>query len=154
MDPTNTPVVPVEMEQARQELERWRSTRPHRSPIPESLWAVAVELARQHGIHPTARALRLDYTRLKARVKPARRTSVVRSKPTRRRPSPPAFVELIAPRPGNSAECRVELEGPRGRMRIDFKGISRAELVALSRALWEGAAPIDRGETPRGQGEA
>jgi hypothetical protein len=32
----------------------------------------------------------------------------------------------------------VELEGLRGRTRIEFKGIATAELVALSRALWAG----------------
>src|SRR5207247_6741011 len=96
-----TPVVPVKMEQARQQLDRWRSTRTHRSPIPEPLWAVAVQLARQHGIFATARALRLDYTRLKARVESAHRTSVVSSKRSQRafrRAAPPAFVELMAPR--------------------------------------------------------
>jgi hypothetical protein len=30
-------------------------------------------------------------------------------------------------------------------MRIELKGIATADLVALSRALWEGEAPIDRG---------
>ena len=55
-------------------------------------------------------------------------------------------MEMIAPRPGSSPECRVELEGPRGRMRIEFKGIATAELVALSRALWDGEVLIDRGE--------
>jgi len=54
--------------------------------------------------------------------------------------APPTFVELMAPRPGSSSECRVELEGPRGRMRIEFKGLATAELVALSRALWDGGA--------------
>jgi hypothetical protein len=44
----------------------------------------------------------------------------------------------MAPRSVSSQECRVELEGPRGRMRIDFKGVSTAELVVLSRALWDG----------------
>jgi len=64
-----------------------------------------------------------------------RRTVVPRR--TRSRPRPPAFVELLAPRPGSSPECRVELEGPRCRMRIEFKGIATAELVALSRTLWD-----------------
>lgn len=72
------------------------------------------------------------------------RGTVVRR--TRARPRPPAFVELLAPRPGSSPECRVELEGPRGRMRIEFKGIATAELVALSRTLWDGSAPTDQGE--------
>jgi hypothetical protein len=56
----DTPVTPVKMEQARQRLERWRTTRAHRSSIPEPLWTRAVELARQHGIYATARTLRLD----------------------------------------------------------------------------------------------
>jgi hypothetical protein len=137
MTPKNTPTDLVKMEHARQQLEHWRRTR-HRSPIPETLWAAAVELAQQHGIYPTARTLRLDYARLKARVKPARCKLVIKSAP--RRPAPPAFVELMAPRPGSCPECRVELEGPRGRMRIEFKGIATAELVALSRALWDGEA--------------
>ena len=61
--------------------------------------------------------------------------------PRRARPTaPPAFVELIAPRPGSFPAGVVELEGPRGRMRIELKGIATAELVALSRALWDGEA--------------
>ena len=51
--------------------------------------------------------------------------------------APPRFVELMAPRLCGSPECRVELEGPRGRMRIEFKGIATAELVALGRMLWD-----------------
>jgi hypothetical protein len=144
----NTSVVPVQMEEVRQQLDRWRSTRTHRSAIPEPLWALAVQLARQHGIFATARALRLDYTRLKTRVDSApfkSRTSGVRSQRALRRAAPPSFVELVAPRPGSAPECRVELEGPRGRMRIEFKGMAMAELVALSQALWDGSAPVDRG---------
>jgi hypothetical protein len=136
----NTPVVPVKMEQARQQLERWRSTRPHRSAIPEPLWATAVELARQHGLYATARTLRLDYTRLKTRLGSTRHASGVSSKRAFRRAESPAFVELIGPRPGCSPEGVVELEGPRGRMRIELKGITTADLIALSRALWEGEA--------------
>ena len=140
MDSTRTTDIPPELEQVRQELEQWRSTQAHRSPIPEPLWGAAAKLARQHGVQLTARTLRLDYARLKARVKPkARRKSAVRSSPALRR-AVPAFVELLAPRPGSSQECRVELEGPRGRMRVEFKGVAAAELVALSRALWDGEA--------------
>jgi hypothetical protein len=141
MDSTKTPDIPPELEQVRQELEQWRSTQAHRSPIPEPLWGAAAKLARQHGVQLTARTLRLDYARLKARVKPkARRKSAVRSSSALRQGAAPAFVELWAPRPGSSQECRVELEGPRGRMRVEFKGVATAELVALSRALWDGEA--------------
>jgi len=57
-----------------------------------------------------------------------------------RRIAPPAFVELMAPPPGSFPGAVVELEGPRGRMGIELKGVATAELVALSRALWEGGA--------------
>jgi hypothetical protein len=146
MEPTKTPIIPPEVEHVRQELDQWRSTQAHRSPIPEPLWEAAAKLARQHGVQLTARTLRLDYARLKARVKPrARRRSAVRSASTPRRAAP-AFVELLAPRLARSQPCRVELEGPRGRMRIEFKGIATAELVALSRTLWDGEVRTDQGE--------
>jgi len=40
-------------------------------PIPESLWAAAAELARKHGINPTAKALHLEYGKLKQRAEAA-----------------------------------------------------------------------------------
>ena len=57
-----------------------------------------------------------------------------------RRTAPPTFVELMAPPPGSFPGAVVELEGPRGRMKIELKGVGTAELVALSRALWSGEA--------------
>ena len=46
----------------------------------------------------------------------------------------------MAPSPGSFPGAVVELEGPRGRMRIEIKGVATAELVGLSRALWTGEA--------------
>jgi hypothetical protein len=160
------PDIPQDMRRVYQRFERWRSAHTGRLPIPERLWA-AVELAQQHGVFATAKALHLEYGKLKrladapvsalkGRVVKAptalRQTQVITRHRTtvprgaRVRPRLPAFVELLAPRPGSSGECRVELEGPRGRMRIEFKGIATAELVALSRALWDGSASTDQGE--------
>jgi hypothetical protein len=122
-------------------FERWRSAHTGRLPIPARLWAAGTELAREHGVFPTSKALRLEYGKLKQRVEeavPEAKARAVVSRRTRSRPRPPTFVELLAPRPGGSPECRVELEGPRGRMRVEFKGVALAELVALSRALWDG----------------
>jgi hypothetical protein len=114
-------------------------------PIPDSLWAAAGELARAHGINPTAKALHLEYGKLKQRAEvaaPAVKRRVVKATadaPRRtRRTAPPTFVELMAPPAGNFPGAVVELEGRRGRMRIELKGVAREELVALSRALWNG----------------
>jgi hypothetical protein len=135
--------IPHNMRRLYRRFERWRSAHTGRLPIPERLWTAATELAREHGVFPTAKALRLEYGKLKQRVEavvPAAKARAAVPRRTRSRPRPPTFVELLAPRPGSSPECRVELEGPRGRMRVEFKGLATAELVALSRALWDGEA--------------
>jgi hypothetical protein len=114
-------------------------------PIPDSLWAAAGELARAHGINPTAKALHLEYGKLKQRAEgaaPAVKRRVAKAPagaPRRtRRTAPPTFLELMAPSAGDFPGAVVELEGPRGRMRIELKGVAREELLALSRALWNG----------------
>jgi hypothetical protein len=43
-------------ERVQQRFELWRKTRKRCSPIPETLWASAVELAREHGLHRTTGA--------------------------------------------------------------------------------------------------
>ncbi len=49
----------------------------------------------------------------------------------------PAFVELIAPQTIGRRECVIELEGRRGKLRIELKGMAAAELADISRSLWE-----------------
>ena len=67
MNRESTPI-PKPVAQLQRQLEQFRSSQPERTKLPESLWQAAVELARQHGVHPVARPLRLDYTRLKKRL--------------------------------------------------------------------------------------
>ncbi len=127
-------------------FERWRNAHTGRLPIPERLWTAAAELAREHGVFPTAKALHLEYGKLKERAEaPGQEKKVVRkvrSAIPRQAESTaaPTFMELITPRSGSAASAVVELEGPRGRMKIELKGVATAELVALSRALWDGEA--------------
>ncbi len=139
-------------------FQQWRNSHTGRLPIPEPLWAAAAELARRHGVFRISKCLNLEYGKLKelagttgpATKKPAGKTPAVRPRTGQAGrhsrtaamsgPQPPAFVELIAPNRGTSLECRVELEGRRGKMRIEFKSIATAELVALGRALWDGEA--------------
>ena len=58
-------------------------------------------------------------------------------------PAPAKFVELVAlqgaPSGPSLSECVIELEGPRGKMRIQWKGVTAPDLAGLSRALWESA---------------
>src|ERR1017187_5887707 len=125
------PVNPPDMRKVYLHLKRWRSSHARRVPIPDSLWVAAGELARAHGINPTAKALHLEYGKLKQRAEvamPAVKKRVAKAPadvPRRaRRTAPPTFVELMAAPAGNFPGAVVELEGPRGRMRIELKGRS------------------------------
>ena len=138
------PDIPPDMRKIYLRLRRWRSSHARRVPLPDSLWAAAGELAREHGINRTAKALHLEYGKLKERaevlgpekkvVRKARSAVLRHARPA----ASPTFMELITPRPGSAASAVVELEGRRGRMKIELKGVATAELVALSRALWDG----------------
>jgi hypothetical protein len=127
-------------------LRRWRSSHARRVPIPERLWRAAAELAREHGVFPTAKALHLEYGKLKDRAEAlGQEKKVVRkmrsASPRQARPAAaPTFMELVTPRASSAVNAVVELEGPRGRMKIELKSVAPAELVALSRALWDGEA--------------
>jgi len=138
--------IPRDMRKVYRRLRRWRSSHARRVPLPDSLWAAAGELAREHGINRTAKALHLEYGKLKERAEaPGQEKKVVRkvrSAIPRHAESTaaPTFMELITPRSGSAASAVVELEGPRGRMKIELKGVATAELVALSRALWDDRA--------------
>ncbi len=132
------------MRKVHRRFEQWRSAHTGRLPIPGPLWVAAVELAREHGVFQTAKALRLEYGKLKRLVESAgpvtkgRVAKAPAAGPRRARSNaPPAFVELMAPQAVGLSECLIELEGRRGKMRIQWKGTTAPDLGGLSRALWE-----------------
>jgi len=119
------------LQAARRRFEHWRRTRKVGSRIPRPLWAHAVKLAQSYGIHPTAKALGLDYSALKKHVESASPSPVAASA------KPVTFVELAAPSGLGMPECILELEDVEGsKMRLHFKGIDVPDLAALSRSLW------------------
>src|SRR6516164_5742828 len=67
-----SPDIPHSMQKVYQRFERWRGAHTARLPIPERLWAAAVELAREHGVSRTAQALRLEYGKLRRLMQSAR----------------------------------------------------------------------------------
>ena len=115
-----------ELDRVRRRLDEWRHTRAHpRSPIPKTVWARAVRLARRHGLAPTARVLRVDYTSLKRHVEATQAAA---------RPQP-AFVEL-PPAPAREAGAYgIALTGPRATVHIRLTGVALAEVATLSRML-------------------
>jgi hypothetical protein len=86
-------------------------------------------VARKEGINRTSRELHLAWDDLKRRM-PA--TGAV--------PQQTAFVELVTPQVQSVPECTLEVEGRRGKLRIQLKGASASDLASLSRVLWEVAS--------------
>jgi hypothetical protein len=119
-----TVTVPAKIEAAQLQFKNWRRVRERGQRIPENLWGTAVELAKRHGVGPTARALHLDYNQLKRRVGKGEG-----------RENSGAFVELISPG-AMLCRCSVEMEDGRGaRMRIELQG-GAPDVTALSRTFW------------------
>ena len=88
---TTPRIEPPQLHPLVQRLKAWRATRPPGQRIPEDLWKAAADLARVHGLNPTAAALKLSYYDLQRRVSGAR-------VPRRRRRVPPvSFVQLAPP---------------------------------------------------------
>ena len=129
------PGIPDGMRVVHGRFARWRKSHTGRLPIPESLWRAAVEVAGEHGVFRTAKALRLEYGKLKRLTT----ESHAGGQRTVRLSAPPGFVELLTPGTGGGTECLIELEGPRGKMRIQWKGGTTPDLAGLSRVLWESA---------------
>ena len=99
MNRKSAPPIPEAIVQLQRQLDQFRSTQPQRTKLPEPLWQAAVELAREHGVHPVAHPLRLDYMGLKRRLGGV---------PTlRRKGSKTTFVELTAPQVVPLAEYRA-----------------------------------------------
>jgi hypothetical protein len=124
-------IIPSELKELSRQIEQWRRTRPYRMPMPETLWTLAANMAKQHGLARVARFTRLDYYSLKERIESLERsssgTSVVK----------PTFIELQPLPVDPVSECTIELEHPRGRrMRIHIKGAPMPDVTTLSRTLW------------------
>jgi hypothetical protein len=124
--------VPDGMQRVYRRFERWRSSHRGRLPIPVGLWASAAAVAREHGVFQTAKVLRLEYAKLKRMVESTPRGAGTAA-------TPATFLELMPSQAVALSECLIELEGPRGKIRIQWKGTTVPDLAALSRPLWESA---------------
>ena len=120
----------VSLEEAKVRFEEWRNNRRGKARIPAELWSAAVEVARKEGINRTARELHVAWDDLKRRM-PA--TGAV--------PQQPAFVELVTPQVQSVPECTLEVEGRRGKLRIQLKGASASDLASLEPGVVGGRRP-------------
>jgi hypothetical protein len=152
--------IPAQLARGRRCLERWRRTHKPHTKLPESLWSLSAELAREYGLNRTARTLRLDYNGLKKRLNipvsngsssalshrvyprrfssnPMAHGSSAALSACRPAGRAPIFLELPSAGMPSAVECLLECEDGRGaRIRIHLKGGELPDLAALSRGLW------------------
>ncbi len=120
--------VSPKLQRLAERLEAWRKRprRPRR--LPEAIWNAAVDLAREHGVHPVARSLRLDYYSLKRRLS---------ASPA---PDPSEFVEVRLDKPDAPPGWTIELQdGSERRMTMAAPAGSEMDPVALASAFWREA---------------
>ena len=120
--------LPPDLVRGQRRFQAWREQRKPGGRIPPPLWAMAVRLAKAHGVSRTAAALGLDYYSLK------RRAEAVDAAPTQS--SGPEFLELVPPALV-ARQCRLELDNGSGAtMRVELVGYDAADIEALSRGFW------------------
>ena len=124
-------VLPAKLEKGQQHFEQWRSQHQTRRRLPDHLWVLATELARQYGISRTARILRLDYQRLKR----------ISQRPVFKNCTPETsaiqFLDLISEKPSQPVQCNIECEQfHKGKIRIELKGPNWPDLTCLCSQLW------------------
>lgn len=128
------------IEPLRQQVEAWRKSRPPGQRMPEALWEAATALAKEFGVSPVQRVLRVDYRGLEFRA-----TGVDKRKSEPAVPRPPVlqrspFVELPALAAPRRVEHTIELEDGAGRkMTVKVCGGSLTELLPLAQAFWRPA---------------
>ena len=120
--------LPPDLVRGQRRFQAWREQRKPGDSIPQSLWAIAIRLAKAHGVSRTAAVLRIDYYRLKNRA-----AAAPASEPRSRGP---AFVELTPPTIV-AKQCQFEFDNGSGAtMRVQLVGYDAADIEALSRGFW------------------
>jgi hypothetical protein len=117
-----------DLNQLQRQLFAWRRQQSGRPRLPEALWGAATDLARSQGLSLVARALRLDYYKLRQRL--AGTSSL--------RPALPTFVEVkgeAMSEVGPSEACVELADGTGVRMTLRVRS-DLATLVALVQSFW------------------
>lgn len=116
----------------------WRQSRHRGARIPDNLWAMAVSLAKGHGISKTSQVLRVGYYALKKR----RDKSLTVSKPLKSGVGKrPQFVEISGSSFSSASTCSIVLEKEMGsknqqRMKLEIDNASISDLAALVQQIW------------------
>ncbi|MHB8348297.1 MAG: hypothetical protein ACYDHM_14235 [Acidiferrobacterales bacterium] len=121
----------------RQRLDEWRGSHARGVAFPDALWSAAGRVAQRRGVYVTARALGLEYNKLKR----ASGGLVAQGRDEARRPpkaKPMKFIEVTGVLPASPGGCRLSLQGPEGqRLQLEMAPGAAAEMVLqLCRSGW------------------
>jgi hypothetical protein len=121
----------------RRRLDDWRGSHKRGVAFPPKLWSAAGRVARRHGAYVTARALGLEYNKLKR----ASEGVIGRVGGDARRPptvKPVKFIELTGAMPMGPSSCRLSLHNASGqRLQIEMAPGAVTEMVLqLCRSGW------------------
>ena len=124
------PIPGQSLSEVKEQFKTWRRTRKSLRPIPQKLWAAAVNLTAKHSISQISKELVLDYSTLKKRA-------AVKKKAGAASTNPPGFIEVNLEPPAAVTECIVEMQDIAGaKMRMHFRGKTDFDLLQLAKAFW------------------
>jgi hypothetical protein len=127
---------PRDLARMRQRLDDWRKVNARTVAFPAKLWTSAGRLAQRHGIYATARALGLEYNKLKRFSGGA----AMLGGQGKRQAGQKAvkFIALTGALPVSPSGCRLSLQGPSGqRLQIEMAPSAATEVVLqLCRSGW------------------
>jgi hypothetical protein len=109
--------------------------------FPDALWSAAGRVAQRHGVYVTARALGLEYNKLKRAtgegVAPVR--GAAKRPPTAK---PLKFIELTGAWTASASGCRLSLRNANGqRLQLEMAPSAATEMVLqLCRSGWSASA--------------
>jgi hypothetical protein len=120
----------------RRRLDDWRGGHNRGVAFPPKLWSAAGRVARRHGVFRTARALGLEYNKLK------RMSGLIARVPGKTKltskPGPMKFLELTGALPVSPSGCRLSLQNVNGqRLQLEMAPGAATEMVLqLYRSGW------------------
>jgi hypothetical protein len=127
---------PRDLVRMRQRLDEWRGSHARRVAFPVALWCAAGRVARRHGVYVTARALGLEYNKLKGMSGAIAR--VPGEEKRLAKPNPMKFIELTGALPVSPSGCRLSLQNANGhRLQLEMAPSAATEVVLqLCRSGW------------------
>src|SRR6266404_3930877 len=119
---------PRDLLRMRERLDGWRSSHSRGVAFPEKLWSAAGRVARRHGVYVTARALGLEYNKLKGMSGAIARVAGKEKRPAK--PNPMKFIELTDALPVSPSGCRLSLQNANGqRLQLEMAPSAATEVV-------------------------